>query len=446
MPDQSRRIPGILLLSAVTFATTSLARVSAQEAEEPAGNVKKSSGITQGSTAKRLFLVVEAEEGKKADDIRKTVTTGLSVLKEENPSVSYGAVRVLPVSSAIYRGMKALIQGEPFEASLEGQGQPVRLIPGGKSTWEIGTGDAFARAKSIKLFFEKKENGKLVETAEPVTYEAAALNQQDKPFRFHSAGTYILSLDKERPPSRYEMEMFPDPNGQARPPVRGEWPAEVPYYLLSIDDFDAKQDDLFTILKQPQKVGDAFKEIKAAESATISLGSLKDFIPPPVTAWNGKTYRMSVTRPEQLFPTRAWVYFPVYGDDAKKKQEELSKEFDKGPDAREKFLKDLAKKSGSGVKDSAAITIASPPEWYEIPADALPAGSSPNDPPKAFSRAFEVNAGPANATVPDGPAYGLVIWDFKGDQILRVGNSRIQQIEHPQWSEGARLAAPKKDQ
>lgn len=389
-----------------------------------------------GEKLRRLFLVVQAEFGKKPDDIRVIVEEGLNYLKKER-NFRFGNIKVVPVSSTVYHGMRALIRGETFDPSLGGTGQSVRLVPGGKSTWEVTTGDAFARAKAITLHFENEEDGKIVKSAEPVNYPVASLGEASEPFRFHSPGTYILSLDKDIVPSRYEIELLPDGNAAVKPPIKGEWPREVPYYLLMVDQFEGDQDLLFETLKNNAIVGNGFKDVQTAESATISLATLIDSIDSGLSGWDDeKHYRVRVKKPDGKFPKRVWLYFPVDGDTAKKELARLKAECDKGADSRGNVLAEIRKKAVQG-KEAVPLTIGTPPAWYEIPEEDAKREN--------FMRVFEMGPGSSLTNAQAGPAYGLYVFEFNERIILRVTNSYVQQIEHPRWAEGVqKLSAPGK--
>ena len=385
------------------------------------------SGSAAPTEPQRLFVVIEANAGKKATDIHQIVKLGLEHLRKER-KFEFEDISVSPVSGTLYKGMKALFRGETFDPDAVPSGLSVRLLPGGKSTWEVYTGGPFVRAKSLTVFFEKDEEGKIITLAPSMTFATSPVNAIDQNFRFHSPGIYILSLDSELVPSRYEIEIVSEKKGESEPEIlKANWPQDNLYYLLLIDKLVGDRRVLFETLKNNRVVGNGLKDVQTVESATISLATFVDSFDNGTSGWDDENhYYIRIKKPDDKFPKRAWMLFPVDAETAKSELSRLKNICSQGAEEREKLLEEI-RSSAVLADDSAPLKVGATPSWYEIPSETKDTSG--------FSRLLEV--APDSETTPtSGQFIGLCVFEFNEQVMLSVGNSYVQEIDHPRWADG----------
>ena len=138
-----------------------------------------------------------------------------------------------------------------------------------------------------------------------------------------AAGEYNLSLPMGFVPSAFKIEAVNLETGETEE-IIGDWPKQGRYCLIKITDncIDDTQ-ELRDILEDEDKIGEPLRLSDVQEPVQLFHAAIGDTQGKLGVAWDEKTLRMTISKPQGRNPTRVWMMFPITLDESNARLETL---------------------------------------------------------------------------------------------------------------------------
>lgn len=389
-----------------------------------------------GQPGRVIHLLVQTDPNMKALEVRNKFETA----RDSTPGFNCMAPEVEPVDPESYLLIDSFVRrGKLKTAPLQDDPSGVLIEPlkGQDGAWwvDLRNPDRFLDSATVVVIDAETQREEVLEL------DVADRRQEQAPLRFHSAGGYILRLEKGKIPRSATLRVATEnAAGDLSPPeeVKVGWPDAGRCYLVTLRGVTGDERKLFESLQDAAKVGNPIKELYAS-TATLIVGSFLEKDPWLRPGFVSVTY----LKPANTNPKRLWMRFPLTESEEAAVRAELDRLL-----APEDGFKRLPawlaeRRLGAGAK-----LVHGTDKWIEIPWDTVERGFRIDVP--IDTRAWKALLASAPEKVGD---RAVLVWEFENPtnsqdrEAIRVGGSggkRYQSDRLGWWISGL-PTAPNED-
>jgi hypothetical protein len=252
-----------------------------------------------------IQLALQTDPGMNAFEVENK----FSVARESTKGFNYGEISVDPIDPASYVLLSSIVRRGILEAAPmtdTPRGVLVEPIRGQDGGWWIDLRDPDRFLDAARVTVVDTATGKERE----LELAPAARTESARPLRYHSPGSYVLTLEKGVQPRAAALTVTTEQGGASSPrteEIRVGWPDVGRCYLVTLRGVTGDERRLFESLKDPAKVGNAIKELYPS-TATLIVGSFQD---KKVDVWRLNEVLHSYVQPVNAKPKRLWLRFPL---------------------------------------------------------------------------------------------------------------------------------------
>jgi hypothetical protein len=251
-----------------------------------------------------IQMAIQAEPHMNAFEVQNNFT----LARDSTQGFNFGEVRVDPIDSASFTLLSSIVRRGVLQtapAADDQRGVTVEPLRGQDGAWwiDLRDPDKFLDSAKVTALDTKTQEKR------DLTLEPAPRTETARELRYHSPGSYVLKLEKGLQPLAAVLTITTEgKTGGGSPPedMRIGWPDVGRCYLVTLKGVTGDEQKLFDSLKDPNKVGNAIKEIYP-QAATLIVGTYK-YVD---IDWRTNLVRMFYMVPVNARPRRLWLRFPL---------------------------------------------------------------------------------------------------------------------------------------
>jgi len=251
-----------------------------------------------------IQLAIQAEPHMNAFEVQNNFT----LARDSTRGFNFGEVTVDPIDSNSFVLLSSIVRRGVLQSAPSAddpRGVIVEPLRGQDGAWwiDLRDPDKFLDSAKVTVINTKTQEKR------DLTLEPAPRTETARELRYHSPGSYVLKLEKGLQPLAAVLTVTTEGKAGAASttePMNIGWPDVGRCYLVTLKGVTGDEQKLFESLKDPNKVGNAIKEIYP-QAATLIVGTYK-YVD---IDWRTNLVRMLYMVPVNARPRRLWLRFPL---------------------------------------------------------------------------------------------------------------------------------------